>query len=358
MATKTVSCLLLTLLTLTASPNGQANPNFTAPSPLEVYTMSGDVTSSSVVIWARCTEAGSMEVAILKGAEERVDDSSQNNMTMERVYNTSVSMATDFTGKVVVQQLAPKTMYIYAVTCKGQTTVTSKPANFKTAPEPSDNAAVDFVWIADIAGQGWGINNDISVTLVNEARFNGSTVKGGYLFAEVASLMKPDFVVFTGDTIYADGRIPASKQRNVVAANGQVVDSSPWNNAYIKDFLANTVEEFRQNWLYNHFDAKYNTLTRTAAAYVEWDDHEVTNNWYPGEAEPRPGSLPADTLAARGRQAFYEYNPITPNSSIYRSFKQGKHLEMFLVDMRTYRGPNPDNNSTTLVEMFGQEQFN
>eukprot|EP00877_Chromochloris_zofingiensis_P014838 jgi/Chrzof1/9608/Cz04g09160.t1 len=125
-----------------------------------------------------------------------------------------------------------------------------------------------------------------------------------------------------------------------------------------QDFNANTLEEFRQNWLYNHFDAKYNTLSRTAASYVEWDDHEVTNNWYPGEAMPRSGSPPADVLAVRGRQAFDEYNPITPGRLIYGSFKHGKHLEVFLVDMRTYRGPNPQGNSTTLVEMFGQEQFN
>lgn len=46
--------------------------------------------------------------------------------------------------------------------------------------------------------------------------------------------MKPDFVVFVGDTIYADGPVKASKNRNVRATNGQVVDSSPYNNAYIK----------------------------------------------------------------------------------------------------------------------------
>ncbi len=40
----------------------------------------------------------------------------------------------------------------------------------------------------------------------------------------------------------------------------------------------------------------------------QWDDHEVTNNWYPGEIldDARYTEKRVDVLAARARQAFYE----------------------------------------------------
>ena len=45
----------------------------------------------------------------------------------------------------------------------------------------------------------------------------------------------------------------------------------------------------------------------------QWDDHEVTNNWYPGEIldDPRYTEKRVDVLAARARRAFYEWLPIT-----------------------------------------------
>lgn len=77
--------------------------------------------------------------AISKGAKERNDDNDRhkrgegrgdddhrhkhddnngkNTMKRKRVYKTSVSPATDYTGKVVVQRLEAKTKYTYTVSC-------------------------------------------------------------------------------------------------------------------------------------------------------------------------------------------------------------------------------------------------
>jgi len=60
---------------------------------------------------------------------------------------------------------------------------------------------------------------------------------------------------------------------------------------------------------------------RTSAAtqvpqLVQWDDHEVTNNWYPGEIltdiglDARYTVKDVDLLSDRARQAFLEYVPI------------------------------------------------
>lgn len=67
---------------------------------------------------------------------------------------------------------------------------------------------------------------------------------------------------------------------------------------------------------------------------------EVTNNWYPGEVledERYPAGTTADSLAATARQALYEYYPIPDDKPLYRQVSYGKHLDVFLADMRSYR---------------------
>jgi alkaline phosphatase D len=86
---------------------------------------------------------------------------------------------------------------------------------------------------------------------------------------------------------------------------------------------------------------------------AQWDDHETTNNWYPGEFllnDDRYTVKDVNLLAQRARQAFLEYLPIAytnnepDKTKIYRSFKHGPLLDIFMVDERTYRGPNTPNN--------------
>jgi phosphodiesterase/alkaline phosphatase D-like protein len=74
----------------------------------------------------------------------------------------------------------------------------------------------------------------------------------------------------------------------------------------------------------------------------QWDDHEVTNNWYPGEIleDSRYTEKRVDVLAARARQAFHEWIP-TPGGSgpIYRTVPYGPLLDVFVLDMRTRKDP-------------------
>ena len=49
-------------------------------------------------------------------------------------------------------------------------------------------------------------------------------------------------------------------------------------------------------------------------------------------------------LAARGRQAFFEYNPLPivgdDPERVYRSIPLGPLVEVFALDMRSYKGAN------------------
>jgi len=43
------------------------------------------------------------------------------------------------------------------------------------------------------------------------------------------------------------------------------------------------ITEFRGNYIYNPLDENIRRFNAQVPQLVQWDDHEVTNNWYPGE---------------------------------------------------------------------------
>jgi alkaline phosphatase D len=113
----------------------------------------------------------------------------------------------------------------------------------------------------------------------------------------------PDFFLHLGDTIYAD-------------RNGR----------------ATTLPAFWAKYRINRDDAATQSLHLATSVYAAWDDHEVANNYLPGHP-----------LAPIGRKAFLDYWPISRDPQepqrIYRSFRWGKALELFILDVRQYRDP-------------------
>jgi alkaline phosphatase D len=100
---------------------------------------------------------------------------------------------------------------------------------------------------------------------------------------------------------------------------------------------------------------------------AQWDDHETTNNWYPGEqltGDDRYSVKSASLLAARARRAFFDYMPINAQGvvgdRIYRTVPYGPLLELFSLDMRSHRGPNSGNRqseSDLETALLGTEQL-
>jgi alkaline phosphatase D len=79
-------------------------------------------------------------------------------------------------------------------------------------------------------------------------------------------------------------------------------------------------------------------------------DHEVRNNWYPGQIinDPRYSEPRVDALAARAQQAYLEYLPMRHTAPhevgrVYRKIPYGPLLDVFVLDMRTYKDPNDGN---------------
>lgn len=323
-----------------------------------VYSQAGDVTDNSAVMWGHCNQEKKamlvFSLATKKEALEKAHDKHSHDKHTHVIRKRQiVTDNSDYTGSIVIDGLKSGTKYFYQAECKSmshdkQSPDAGKISSFKTASDRNKPASVRFVWAADLGGQGWGRNPNLEITHVD-----GKTIKGGYVMFETMSKLDPDFALFQGDMIYADNPIPASKEIPADAGGGT------WINHPAKDFVAITLDDFRNNWKYNLGDKKMTDFLAKTPVYVQWDDHEVTNNWYPGEIMPEGApyfGIAADVLAVNAKQALFEYNPIE-GRNLYRSAQHGKHMELFLLDERSFRDANPDNYDPDGIEMLGKKQL-
>jgi len=98
---------------------------------------------------------------------------------------------------------------------------------------------------------------------------------------------------------------------------------------------------------------RFNAAT---GSIIQWDDHEVRDNWYPTRdlsADAKYTSTKSMALIAEhARQAFLEYNPVPVSADeagrVYRTVDFGPLVEIFALDLRSYRGPNSENRQPAL----------
>ncbi len=286
---------------------------------------SGDISNDSIVIWSKSDRSAKMIV------EYSTSESFKN---VQRVVGPNALKDSDFTARLFLRNLPPDQQIFYRVIFQDLNYKNTYSAAVKGSFRTPSKYARDifFVWGGDTAGQGWGINPDF----------------GGMKIYETMRQLKPDFFIHSGDNIYADGPI----QAEVILDDG-----TTWKNITTpeKSKVAETLTEYRGNYIYNLLDDNIKRFNAEVPILAQWDDHEVTNNWYPGEvllSDSRYTVKDVNLLAQRGRQAFLEYLPIgyetnNPDKTrIYRSFNYGPLLDIFMLDERTYRGPNTPNNQS------------
>jgi alkaline phosphatase D len=252
---------------------------------------------------------------------------------------------TDFTAKVDLTGLPPGQTIVYRVRFLdlADLKTLSEPVSgsFRTAAQRPRH--VRFVWSGDCCGQGWGIN----------------PAWGGLRCFETIRRNRPDFFLHSGDIVYADGPLQAERL---------LPDGTIWRNIVTEEKakVAETLAEFRGQYKYNLLDDNLRRLLAEVPIVAQWDDHEAINNWYPGEIidDPRYQVKSASLLAARGNRAFHEYLPLRPTPGdgerIYRRIAYGPLLDVFILDMRSYRaanGPNREEKPGPETALLGAEQL-
>jgi alkaline phosphatase D len=289
-------------------------------------TMAGDVTRDRAIVWSRTDRPARMIVEW--STRESFAD-------VRRIVGPAALPETGFTTRVDLAGLPADQTIVYRVLFQDLADLQSLslPARgrFRSAPAPGAPAArsVRLAWSADTVGQGWGID----------------LARGGLRGYETIRRLEPDLFVHCGDTIYAD---------NPLTETITLEDGSVWRNVVTpaKAKVAETLDEFRGNYLYNLLDENVRRFNAEIAQVVQWDDHEVLNNWYPTERleDERYTERSVAMLAARGKRAFLEHQPIRLSCDdperIYRRVPYGPLVELFVIDMRSERGANSPNRQT------------
>ena len=299
---------------------------------------SGDVQGDRAVLWARADRDARLLVEW---------DTTEGFAQPRRLVGPAALEDSDFTAKLRVTGLPPDQTIFWRARWLDLRDVNrrSAPLTGRFHSAPATRRDVSFVWSADTCGQGWGINEDW----------------GGYRLYETMRRFAPDFFVHCGDTIYADGPL---------VPEVPLPDGTLWRNLVTpeKAKVAETLDEFRGNHRYNLLDRNLLAFNAEVPTVALWDDHDVLDNWYPAErleADARYGETSVALLAARANRAFLEYLPVSEHDfdreRLYRSLRYGPHLELFLLDARSHRGPNGPNDQAeagAATAYFGTRQVN
>lgn len=310
-----------------SSPDGasaSSSPSVVRDRPSLTHGIaSGDPRTDGALIWARSDAPAKMIVETA---------SSESFANPRRFAGPALDPSSDGAGRFRVTGLEAGQTVHYRVTLEGENGTRSEPltGTFRTAPSSAGN--VNFTWSGDVVGQGWGINRD-----------------GGMAIMGAIADARPDFFIHSGDAIYADGPVPETQKQN---------DGGTYSNATApaKDHVAQTLDDFRGNFAYNLTDEHYRRFAANVPQLIQWDDHEVVNNWFPGESlagQNRKGYTETDVnkLAGYSYQAWREWQPVQPTEAadgrLYRKISYGPLLDVFVLDMRSYKDPNPNNWATT-----------
>src|SRR5687768_16436720 len=198
----------------------------------------------------------------------------------------------DFVVQRRVHGLLPNRRYTYAFSAPFRKSRIVSHGEFRTAPRPSDPQTIRFA----ISGDADGARNP-------------KTGKPAYNLFQVYGRMAAErnhFNINLGDTIYSDSEVGGVPPALTIPAK--------W-------------AKYKQNLGFGHL----RNLRRGTGLYSHWDDHEFINDFsLPEHRKP---------IFRAGAIAFMDYAPVTysARNGLYRSFRWGKHLELFFLDERSFR---------------------
>lgn len=314
-------------------------PAISRASSRPVFThgvQSGDVDTTSGMIWTR-TDRPARVMMEVSTTESFTD--ARKLTPMDAIPNSDLAVKRLVDGLPSDQDI----FYRFTAADLHDISAISEPiiGQFRTAPTSRRN--IRFAWSGDTAGQGWGIDDEGMRTYATMAQH------------------KPDFFIHSGDTIYADGPM----QDEVVKD-----DKLIWKNTTLIDEkrkVAETLDEFRGQWKYNMMDEHVRTMNAVCPTFFQWDDHEVVNNWSDAKdliSDDRYSEKSVHVLQSRAARAFHEMTPlrITPAEPgrVYRKIAYGPMLDVFFLDLRSYRGPNGasmEDEITDQSRILGAEQL-
>jgi alkaline phosphatase D len=273
----------------------------------------GDVSSTSAILWARSTKQGDALIQISDGGGFGKCD--LKNAPGKFVVKAEKS--NDLTVQKRIKKLDPGTAYKYRFCMKGGGK--SDTGKFTTAPKDKQAKTIRFALAGD---------QDARPVPGGDTPYWNNFETWNRIAAQ-----KNDFNVLMGDSIYSDTEVPGYTLQDVAVSVQQKWDAyktnlgmKPWTKA-----------------------------RGSAAYYAHWDDHEFINDFsqkedtfpYSNDGVPQGSTnIDGQKLYKNGVEAFTDYNPVTykKKTGIYRSERWGKNLEIFFLDERSFRSSSADYN--------------
>jgi alkaline phosphatase D len=239
--------------------------------------VAGEVTAGSAILWTRAPRPGRAVLTV----------STHTGIPVGR-YVVRATAGSDRTVQRLVEGLEPDTRYRYFFT---QGDAKSAIGSFATAPASGASAQVRFA-----------ISGDADATRAA----NGVPSYNRYEVYQRMRGEENDFNINLGDTIYSDSEV----------ANAPIARTRAQKWAKYRLGL-----ELPALW----------ALRASAALYSHWDDHEFVNDFSRAEH--------GEAIYRAGVQAFRDYSPVgyAPGTGLFRTFRWGKHLELFFLDERSFR---------------------
>lgn len=197
------------------------------------------------------------------------------------------------------------------------------------------------------------------------AVFSCANYTNGYFnaYKEAATINDLDVVLHLGDYIYEygmfedDGVTPAYASKNAKNIARELPSSND------KELL--TLSDYRKRYALYRSDDGLKSLHKVTPFICVWDDHKIANDTYKDGAEnhnENDGDFQERKLDAL--KAYFEWLPIRPFESdnteiIYRSFKFGDILDLYMLDTRVLaRDKQLDySNYFDSVGAFNQSKF-
>lgn len=203
-----------------------------------------------------------------------------------------VSAATDFAHVFRLDGLQPATRYYYASETAGpggNPPHAPLRGTFATAPRPAEAA-------------------DVSFTVMTCQAYKDADDPEGFRIYDAMARLRPDFYVAAGDLVYLDSEDPR----------------------------ATSVPLARYHWQRMYGFPKLVAFHLRVPGYFMKDDHDTYHDdGYPTEN----AQIMLPLTFAEGQRVFHEQNPV--GDTLYRTFRWGRGLQVWLVEGRDFRSPNP-----------------
>ena len=295
-----------------------------APPYFACGTKIGEATSTSVILWLRLTQHPQANLDASPILKEGLKPKDKSKVIMPenvvpgkpgsfrviyRPENSPESSSTktdwlkvtsrnDYICQVKLINLLPGTNYVYSIQARAtehEKKFGETKGKFQTAPTADSNVPVSFI-----------VSTCQAVRSIDDrqghATYNEMLKQG------------PNFFVHTGDILYYD-KAPFAKTEQQARTKWHTLFAYPTNR------------QFFQN----------------VSSYFMKDDHDTLKNdcW--------PGQKYGELTFEQGLDIFRQQVPM--GESTYRTFRWGKHVQIWLTENRDFRSPNrmPDGPAKTIL---------